>query len=82
MLAEHRYLQIERIDLQEPDISSRCSQCGRQFYAAANLTEKLEDVLDRIRAQYEAHCVKECVDGIYEISKLLNKKPSQTRRAS
>ena len=54
-MAEHRYLHFDTFDLREPDISSRCSQCGQQFNATAKPTEKLEDVIDRIRAQYDAH---------------------------
>ena len=34
MTTEDRYLHFDNIDLGEPEISSQCSQCGREFKAS------------------------------------------------
>jgi hypothetical protein len=50
-----RYLHFDNLDMQQPVISSQCSECGRQFNAAPKLGEHIDDLLMRIRAEYEAH---------------------------
>lgn len=54
-----RYLHFDNIDMEQPDISSRCSQCGQEFRAEPKPGEKVDDVLLRIRAEFNAHvCVQ------------------------
>ncbi|HEV2464058.1 MAG TPA: hypothetical protein VGT04_09650 [Acidobacteriaceae bacterium] len=55
MPTPNRYLQFDNIDMEEPDISSRCSQCGQEFRAEPKATERVDDVLLRLRAEFEAH---------------------------
>ena len=55
MQAVKRYLHFDNIDLEQPDISSQCSQCGETFQAGPKLGEELDDVIFRIRAEYDAH---------------------------
>lgn len=53
-----RYLHFDNIDMEQPDISSRCSQCGQEFHAEPMPGERVEDVLLRIRVEFNAHgCV-------------------------
>lgn len=52
---EERYLQFENIDMEQPDISSRCSRCGKEFRAEPKPLESVDEVLLRIRADFEAH---------------------------
>ena len=55
MLSQKRYLHFDNIDMDEPDISSRCSLCGRAFRAVPQGSERVDDVLLRIRREYDAH---------------------------
>jgi hypothetical protein len=55
MVTHERYLQFDNIDMEEPDISARCSQCGQEFSAEPKPGERVDDVLLRIRAEFEAH---------------------------
>lgn len=50
-----RYLHFDSFDVRMPDISSRCSACGREFLAEVKPTERLEDVVQRIRDDFERH---------------------------
>jgi hypothetical protein len=55
MVTHERYLQFDNIDMEELDISARCSQCGQEFRAEPKPGERVDDVLLRIRAEFEAH---------------------------
>lgn len=55
ILGDERYLQFDNIDMERPDIRSRCSRCGREFRAEPKPTERVDDVLLRMRAEFEAH---------------------------
>jgi hypothetical protein len=55
MVTLERYLQFENIDMEKPDISSRCTRWGREFRAEPKPAERVDDVLLRIRAEFEAH---------------------------
>jgi hypothetical protein len=55
MVTENRYLQFDNIDMEKPDISARCSRCGQEFRAQPKPGERVDDVLLRIRAEFEAH---------------------------
>ena len=55
MVTHNRYLQFDNIDMEKPDISSRCSRCGREFSAEPKPAERVDDVLLRIRTEFEAH---------------------------
>jgi hypothetical protein len=55
MTVQDRYLHFENIDIEKPDISSRCSCCGQEFRAEPKPGERVDDVLLRIRAEFEAH---------------------------
>ncbi len=54
-----RILQFKNLEQGEP-IESRCSVCGRLFIGEFRSRERTDDVLLRIRADFEAHdCHKE-----------------------
>lgn len=55
MPTQGRYLQFDNIDMEEPDLLSRCSQCGKEFRAKPKPGETIDDVLLTIRAEFEAH---------------------------
>jgi len=55
MVTNERYLHFDNIDMEQPDISSRCSRCGREFRAEPKPAEQVDDVLLRIRADFDAH---------------------------
>jgi hypothetical protein len=55
MVTNERYLHFDNIDMDKPDISSRCSCCGQEFRAEPKPGERADDVLLRIRAQFEGH---------------------------
>jgi hypothetical protein len=50
-----RYLRFENIDMQKPDIHAWCSRCGEPFTAILKSGECLDDVLRRVRADFDAH---------------------------
>lgn len=54
-----RYLHFDNIDMEQPDISSRCSECGQAFRGEPKPGERVDDVLLRIRAEFNAHG---CID--------------------
>jgi hypothetical protein len=49
------YLYFEHIDMDQADISSICTRCGKHFSAEPEPGERVDDVLLRIRAEFEAH---------------------------
>jgi hypothetical protein len=52
------HLHFQNIDMEKPDISSRCSRCGQEFSAEPKPAERVDDALLRIRTEFEAHkCV-------------------------
>jgi hypothetical protein len=55
MAVQDRYLRFDNIDIEKPDIVSRCSRCGQEFTAAPKPAERVDDVLLRIRTEFEAH---------------------------
>lgn len=55
MLERERYLHFDNIDMGLPDITSWCSRCGETFNAKSKTGEKVDDVLVRIRGQFNAH---------------------------
>ncbi len=59
LVADERFLQFDKIDMEKPDILSRCSCCGREFRAEPKYAERVDDVLLRIRAEFEAHKCRE-----------------------
>lgn len=60
MESQLRYLQFENIHLlsERPMVSSRCTACNREFKAEIQSTERLEDVLLRIRDEFNVHDCK------------------------
>ena len=50
-----RYLHFDNIDMEQPNISSRCSQCGQTFNAEPKEGERVDGILLRIRAEFNAH---------------------------
>lgn len=54
MAKNDRYLQFSLIELDQP-IHGWCSACDREFSAAPQLGERTDDVLLRLRAEFEAH---------------------------
>ena len=62
MITADRYLHFENIDMQTPDIVSRCSLCQRTFTAEPKPGERVDDVLLRIRDEFNMHqCQTEVV---------------------
>lgn len=55
MTSSDRYLHFDNIDMDEPVISSRCSCCAREFAANPKRGERVDDLLMRIRAEFNAH---------------------------
>ena len=55
MLSNERYLHFENIDMQEPNISSRCSVCGQTFRTVPQGAERVDAVILRVRREFEAH---------------------------
>jgi len=49
MTRQERYLHFDNIDMEKPDISSRCSHCGQEFRAEPKPDERVDNVLLRIR---------------------------------
>lgn len=54
-MAQARYLRFENIDVAALCVSSQCSACGREFNAEPMQGEKIEDVVQRVRAEFERH---------------------------
>jgi hypothetical protein len=54
-MTQGRYLHFSNIDMQLPDISSECSRCAKEFKAEPKPGERVDDVLLRIRADFENH---------------------------
>jgi len=50
-----RFLHFSNIDMEQPDISSECSRCGQECRADPKPGERVDDVLLRIRAEFEEH---------------------------
>jgi hypothetical protein len=65
VISVDRYLQFANIDMQTPDISSQCSHCGQTFKAEPTPGERVDDVLLRIRAQFDSHS---CHEGLMQAS--------------
>ena len=55
MTPSNRYLRFQTIDVNEPDVRASCSQCGKEFVAEPQAGESIENVLRRVRAEFEAH---------------------------
>jgi hypothetical protein len=55
MLTVDRYLHFDNIDMEKPDIKSQCSRCGQAFTAEPKPGERVDDVLLRIRAEFNSH---------------------------
>ena len=54
-MTQDRYLHFSNIDMERADISSQCSHCGQEFTAEPKPGERVDDVLLRVRAEFEAH---------------------------
>jgi hypothetical protein len=55
MTVREAYLRFDNLDMEQPEISSRCTCCGQEFRAESRPGERVDDVLLRIRAEFEAH---------------------------
>lgn len=55
MAAAARYLQFAILDIQQPDIYAQCSACGKEFRSEVKPGEHVDDVLVRIRDEYNEH---------------------------
>lgn len=55
MSATARYLQFANLDTRQPDIHAQCSACGKEFQSEVKLGEHVDDVLVRIRKEYNQH---------------------------
>jgi hypothetical protein len=54
-MPSERYVHFDNIDFEAPFITSRCSVCAREFEGQPRPGEHVDQVLLRIRAEYEAH---------------------------
>jgi hypothetical protein len=59
MITVDRDLHFDNIDMEKPDVSSRCSHCGQTFNAEPQSGERVDDVLLRIRAEFNSHQCRE-----------------------
>lgn len=50
-----RYLHFDKINMEQPDISSRSGWCGQTFCAEPKPGERVDDLLARIRPEFSAH---------------------------
>jgi hypothetical protein len=66
MTSSDRYLHFDNIDMDEPVISARCSRCSCEFAANPKAGERVDDVLLRIRDEFNAH---ECQAQTFRPSK-------------
>jgi len=55
MTAVDRYLHFDNIDVEQPCISSRCSYCGQTFEAEPRSSERVDDIIVRIRCEFNSH---------------------------
>lgn len=55
MITADRYLRFDNIDMQKPDIVSRCSHCKQTFTAEPKPGERVDHVLLRIRDEFNTH---------------------------
>ena len=57
---KERYLQFENLDMNGGEaIRAACTDCGRQFLGKPNPSDRIDDVLMRMRADFEAHICHE-----------------------
>jgi hypothetical protein len=54
-IAVERYLHFDNFDMGLPCFSSRCSRCGQEFTGELRPGELLEDVVNRIRQDFDRH---------------------------
>ncbi len=57
MAKQDRYLQFSIIELDRP-VHCWCSACGRQFSASPQPGDRTDDVILRLRAEFDAHDCK------------------------
>ena len=55
MITVDRYLHFDNIDMEQPEICSRCSYCGQTFKAEPRVSERVDEVLLRIRCEFNSH---------------------------
>ena len=55
MITVDRYLHFDNVDMGQPEISSQCSHCGQAFKAEPQAGERVENVLLRIRREFNSH---------------------------
>ena len=55
MLAAQRYLHFDNIDMSSALIVASCSLCGIEFSDAPRPGEQVDELLTRIRANFDAH---------------------------
>lgn len=77
METEHPYLQFERIEVGQ-QVLSECSMCKRAFQAVPKPNERTDDVLLRIRAEFDAH---DCACGSSEGRKVATRAPKYLRES-
>jgi hypothetical protein len=62
MITVDRYLHFDNIDMEQPNISSQCSHCGQTFKAEPRAGERVDDVLLRIRYEFNSHQCQKTVE--------------------
>lgn len=50
-----RYLHFENLDIANVYVESRCSACGQDFNAGAMPDERMMEVVERVRDQFNRH---------------------------
>jgi len=62
MITVDRYLHFDNIDMEQPNISSQCSHGGQTFKAEPRAGERVDDVLLRIRYEFNSHQCQKTVE--------------------
>ena len=58
MASKEPYRNSDNIDIEKSDIHSCCKACGKEFTVTPRPGERIEDVLSRLRKEYDSHkCV-------------------------
>jgi len=55
MAKNGRYLHFENLDLKAENLAGECSSCRRTFLSRQNASDSIDDVLLRIRSEFEGH---------------------------
>ena len=75
LIRQERYLRFDNIDMEKPDISSRCSRFWQKFSAQLKPDERVDDCSRGLRAEFDADreypsgCAGNCTMAITQTPK-------------